>query len=147
MVGAAETVSFVSGHHGCRATSFLQEVCFGDDIRVNYTRTGALRTESCCNAPVANINQQELSISFAFWMEYFLRMEKKDVGNIYFTSHDQFKEKKLHEHVLIFVLSQASTVKESSPILPFGFGENHNIPFSKSSYGRRWQTKGSRTVP
>ncbi|KAJ6972931.1 hypothetical protein NC653_033305 [Populus alba x Populus x berolinensis] len=61
MVGAAETVSFVSGHHGCRATSFLQdEVCFGDDIRVNYTRTGALCTESCCNAPVANINQQEL---------------------------------------------------------------------------------------
>lgn len=88
-----------------------------------------------------------LYLPFGFWMEYFLRMEKKDVGNIYFTSHDQFKEKKLHEHVLIFVLSQASTVKESSPILPFGFSENHNIPFSKSGYGRRWQTKGSRTVP
>ncbi|KAJ6972930.1 hypothetical protein NC653_033304 [Populus alba x Populus x berolinensis] len=56
-----------------------------------------------------------LYLPFAFWMEYFLRMEKKDVGNIYFTSHDQFKEKKLHEHVLIIVLSQASTVKESSP--------------------------------
>ncbi|KAL3572384.1 hypothetical protein D5086_026288 [Populus alba] len=60
-------------------------------------------------------NMTMLYLPFAFWMEYFLRMEKKDVGNIYFTSHDQFKEKKLHEHVLIIVLSQASTVKESSP--------------------------------
>jgi len=99
------------------------------------------------NGSLCVTNITVLYLPFAFWMEYFLRMEKKDLGNIYFTSPYQFKEKKLHEHVQIFVLSQASTVQESSPILPFGFGENHNIPFSKSSYGRRWQTKGSRTVP
>ena len=88
-------------------------------------------------------NMTLLYLPFAFWMEYFLHMEKKDVGNIYFTSRDQFKEKKLHEHVVIFVLSQASTVKESSPILPFGIGENHNIAFSNQAMGGAGKRKAA----